>query len=135
MGRYSNELGKPTRLELGLDDIQAPRELVQQAQSPMQRLLCLMIEYSVESLTQRRYAGKPDSARLFIKATHSGALLRVTLEDDGAGLNLTQIASVAKEVRELKGSLSLVEEGGSGTHISLNMPCASVRWDIASKSL
>ena len=135
VGRFSNELGKPARLYLALDAIQAPRELVQQIQSQLQSLLCLIIQYSIESPKQRRSIGKADCASLCLRATHSDALLTVTLEDDGAGLSLNQLEIATNEIEVLGGTLTLAQQNTKGSHLSLTIPCASVRWDIASKSL
>lgn len=135
VGRYSNELGKPARLDLFLDEIEGARGVVEQLQSPLKSLLCLMIEHSVEGVVQRRASGKPDSARLSVRATRSVAVLTVTLEDDGAGLSANQLGSVPEEIRVLGGSLALQTECASGSLVSVTIPCASVRWDIASKSL
>lgn len=135
VGRCSNEWGKHARLELFLDEIEAARALVQQSQAPLERVLCLMIEHSIEGLAQRRGAGKPDSACLRVRAAHAGDALRVTLEDDGKGLSASQLAGVTEQVGALGGSLSLENAAVSGSLVSVIIPCASVRWDIASKSL
>ena len=135
VGRYSNERGKPARLALLIDGIEAPRTLVQGLQSPLQTLLCLMIEHSVELVTQRRAAGKPDSAQLRVLATRSGTQLRLCLQDDGSGLTGSELNSVSQELEALGGSLSLEGKEGGGSMISVLVDCASVRWDIASKPL
>jgi hypothetical protein len=135
VGRYSNERGKPARLKLYLDDFAAERAVVQRLQSPLQSLLCLMIEHSVEGAAQRRAVGKPDTASLTMRATHTGAELSVSVEDDGAGLTLSQIARVAEEIAIIGGSLNLSSEATGGSQVSVNIACVSVRWDIASKSL
>lgn len=135
VGRYSNERGKPARLTLLIDGIEAPRTLVQGFQSPLQRLLCLMIEHSIEPVTQRRAAGKPDSAQLRVLATRSCAQLRLCLQDDGRGLTGKELAGVSRELAALGGTLFLEGKGGGGSMISVLADCASVRWDIASKSL
>jgi len=135
VGRYSNERGKPARLELFLEEIEAARGLVEQLHSPLQTLLCLMIERSVEGIAQRRASGKPDCARLSLRAKRSAAVLTVTLEDDGTGLSVCDIASVTEEIGMLGGALTLENESANGRLVSVTIPCASVRWDIASKSL
>ena len=135
VGRFSNELAKPVRLALLFDEIAVARELVLGLQSPLACLLCLMIEHSVEGVARRRAAGKPDSAGLSVRASCRDAMLTVHLEDDGAGLEQYQIGSVAKEISALGGVLSLAGEAGSGSLVSVTIPCASARWDIASKSL
>ena len=135
VGRYSNERGKPARLALLIDGIEAPRTLVQGFQSPLQSLLCLMIEHSIEAVTQRRAAGKPDSAQLRVLATRSGSQLRLWLQDDGSGLTGNELSSVSQELGALGGTLSLEVKEGSGSMISVLVDCASVRWDIASKPL
>lgn len=135
VGRYSNERGKPARLALSIDGIEAPRTLVQGFQSPLQSLLCLMIEHSIETVAQRRAAGKPDCAQLRVRASRSGAQLTVCLQDDGRGLTLRELASVSQEFAALGGTLSLASVGAGSSIISVLVDCASVRWDIASKPL
>lgn len=135
VGRYSNERGKPARLALLIDGIEAPRTLVQRFQSPLQSLLCLMIEHSIEPVTQRRAAGKPDSAQLRVLATRSCNQLRLCLQDDGSGLTAKELAGVSHELAGIGGTLILEGKGGGGSIISVHADCASVRWDIASKSL
>lgn len=135
VGRYSNARGKSVRLDLSFDEIEAARVLVQQLQLPLERLLCLMIEHSVERAAARRSAGKQEGARLCIRAKRTGTELIVYLEDDGVGLTESQLTSVAEDIIALGGSLSLASDASSGTRLSVAVSCASARWDIASKSL
>lgn len=135
VGRYSNDLGKPARLDFDLDEIAISRALVQRLQLPIERVLSLMIEQSIEGVSQRRAAGKPDSARLHLRVTCCGAGLTLSLEDDGVGLTLNQLKIVIEEIEPLGGAISLPNEVGIGSLVRLTIPCASVRWDIASKSL
>ena len=135
VGRHSNERGKPARLELFLDAIEAPRDLVRRLQPLLERLLCLMIDHSVEGAAQRRAAGKPDGARLSMRATRVDAVLVLSLDDDGVGMSLPQLAHEKDEIAALGGSLLLRSEASSASLVTVRIPCASVRWDIASKSL
>lgn len=122
VGRYSNERGKSARLEFFLDEVAAPRGVVEQFQVPLRNLLCLIIEHSVEGVVQRRAAGKPDNAFLRLRATRSGATLNVCVEDDGTGLTASQVASVTEQIGALGGTLSLAGRCASGNLVRVTIP-------------
>lgn len=135
VGRYSNERNKAAQLELGLAGVRAARALVQKLLLPLQTLLALLIEFSIESPAQRCGAGKSASAKLMVRARRVGSELVVDIQDDGVGLEASHLEGVSAQVHALGGSLSLAPMSTNGSRIRLKIAAESPHWDIAAKPL
>src|SRR5205085_10378277 len=69
-----------------------------QLSEPLLHLLRNAVDHGIEPLAVRRAAGKPESGRIAVRASHEGTDVLIEVEDDGAGLDLDRIrnAAVAK---------------------------------------
>lgn len=89
--------GKKARLrvqggELGLD-----RELLDQLVGPLRHLVRNAAAHGIETPEQRQAAGKPAEGCVTLTVTRHADSLRITLTDDGRGLDSAAIGSAAVE--------------------------------------
>lgn len=135
VGRLGNEGDKQVRLFFVDEDAHAPRELVQCLQRALENLLTQLLERSIEPTAQRKAQGKMDTASIHIRATRSEQALNIWVEDDGAGLPETALASVQEVFSVTRGDVSLEPKRGAGCRVRIRLPLISARWDIATKPL
>lgn len=132
VGQQSNKLGKQACLVIAKDEIQVHRALVERLVSPLERLISLLIEHSIEAPALRMKIGKNECAHLTIHVRLGGGALTLLVEDDGCGVEIGQLAEVVAEIEALGGSLDLKAEYGMGARACLIVPTTSSHWDIAS---
>ena len=86
-------LGKDIRLHIIGGDVHADRVVLDGLREALVHLVRNAIDHGVESASVRAAAGKPAQATVTIAASISGDSISVTVEDDGAGLDLNAIRS------------------------------------------
>ena len=91
-------LGKDVRLHIVGGDVHADRVVLDGLREALVHLVRNAIDHGIESAPLRAAAGKPVQATVTISASISGDSISVTVEDDGAGLDLTAIRSSFKRV-------------------------------------
>jgi two-component system chemotaxis sensor kinase CheA len=128
--------GADTRLDHGTLDVLA---------EPLRRLVWLAVAHGIERPVQRREAGKPIVGRVSVAVTRMADRVRVTVEDDGCGVDeeaaldpaqVTQarvegldLAAVGMALNANGGSLSVTREPDRGTRFSLDLPLHAVMID------
>ena len=91
-------LGKDVRLQIIGGDVHADRVVLDGLREALVHLVRNAIDHGVESASARAAAGKPAQATVTIAASISGDSICVTVEDDGAGLDLAAIRSSFKRL-------------------------------------
>jgi two-component system sensor histidine kinase and response regulator WspE len=92
-------LGKSVKLEVGGEATAVDRDILELVQAPIDHLLRNAIDHGIESLAERRRAGKPEEGTVKLESAHSAGKLLVTISDDGRGI---EPAAVRKAVIERK---------------------------------
>ena len=93
----SNELGKQVMIDFEGGDVELDREIMEMIRDPMTHLLRNAIDHGIETPSERIAAGKREIGMLSISARHSGNEIRLTITDDGRGLNPERIVAKAIE--------------------------------------
>lgn len=93
----SRRLDKPVRLETSGEDTELDRTLVEQLADPLMHMIRNSMDHGIESPDVRRAAGKSETGRLALRASHVAGQISVEIEDDGAGLNRDKILAKAIE--------------------------------------
>ncbi len=83
----ARSLGKNVRFELLGGTVPVDRDILGKLEAPLNHMLRNCIDHGVETPTERRAAGKDETARVFIEARHHGGMLQVRVGDDGRGID------------------------------------------------
>ena len=91
----SNEMGKQIDLLTSGEETELDKTVIEKLNDPLVHLIRNSIDHGIESPEDREAKGKKKTGTVKLKAEHSGASVRITIEDDGAGLNRQKILSKA----------------------------------------
>lgn len=96
--RYlSRRTGKQIRFELGGDEVEVDRQIIEHLREPLRHLLVNAIDHGIESPETREAAGKAATATLAVRAQISKNNLVITVEDDGRGIDWEAVKESAWE--------------------------------------
>jgi two-component system chemotaxis sensor kinase CheA len=87
--------GKEVVLEISGGEVELDKRVLEQIKDPLVHLLRNAIDHGIETLDQRRAAGKPRIGMITLKAEQIGKDVIVSVSDDGAGLDMEAIRRVA----------------------------------------
>jgi len=90
--------GKRVRVELEGEDTELDKSTVDALAEPLLHLVRNAVDHGVETPERRAAAGKDPEALLRLSATQEGDLVRIEVEDDGAGLDVAAIAGRARSL-------------------------------------
>jgi two-component system chemotaxis sensor kinase CheA len=113
------------------DDTQLDFSALENLKEPVRALLAFSIRQSIEAPERRLAAGKDRSARVVVRLLKQDDQVVLTVEDDGAGIDLTRVALRAEQLgwqkdknllnvilRDGYGPLSNDDSVGSGTNLA-----------------
>jgi two-component system chemotaxis sensor kinase CheA len=83
--------GKQVDLELDDGGAEADRQVLERLREVLLHLLRNAVDHGIESPEQRTAHGKSPTGHITLRAVVSGDYLTITIEDDGAGLELDEI--------------------------------------------
>ncbi|MCW8874654.1 MAG: hybrid sensor histidine kinase/response regulator, partial [Gammaproteobacteria bacterium] len=95
----ARSLNKDVRLVIEGLGTRVDRDILSKVEAPLNHLVRNAVDHGVETVEERRAAGKPEQATITLEATHSAGMLSITVRDDGRGI----------EVESLRGKV--VEKG------------------------
>ena len=92
--------GKRVRFVHDVGNISVDRAVLSALSDPLLHLVRNSVDHGVESPQERIDAGKTEEAEIFLEAEHIGDSLRVTLRDDGKGIDPEHLKqrAVSKQV-------------------------------------
>jgi two-component system chemotaxis sensor kinase CheA len=88
--------GKNVALRIEGREIQMDRAILDGLQDPLRHLVRNAIDHGIESPADRSAARKPAQASLTVRAELKGAMVEVSVRDDGRGLDFAAIRARAK---------------------------------------
>ncbi len=106
----ARELNREVSLTLNGTETELDKNVVDQLRDPLLHIVRNSIDHGLESPDARLAAGKPREGRLVLSAFHSGALVMITVEDDGAGINDEAIRAKAVEQGMIPADAALTRE-------------------------
>ncbi len=95
VSRLADELGKDIVLNLSGEDIEIPRGLVKALQDPLVHIVRNSVDHGVETPEQRKEVNKNPQGKMDIFATRDDGLLKISISDDGKGIDPEQIRAKA----------------------------------------
>jgi two-component system sensor histidine kinase and response regulator WspE len=87
----ARQLGKSVHLEILGEQTGVDRDILEKLEAPLNHLIRNALDHGIESLDERRTAGKPETASLKLEARHVAGMLQITLTDDGRGIDIEKI--------------------------------------------
>ncbi len=91
----SNELGKEIELVTEGADTELDKTIIEHLGNPLVHLIRNSIDHGIETPDKRKKAGKPSKGTIVLSASHQGASVGITIEDDGGGLDSEYIRAKA----------------------------------------
>lgn len=121
--RLRRDLGKEVELGFVGGDTELDKLIVEQLVDPLVHIVRNSLDHAIESVEERRAAGKSDVGRVLVSAFQRGNHVVIEVEDDGRGMDLEAIRTKALETNVIeKGEvlnrgevLNLVFEAGLST--------------------
>jgi len=92
----SKETGKPVVLKTEGGDTEIDKVLVDQLHDPLMHIVRNAVDHGLEPVADRLAAGKPEKGQLTLSAGQQGREIRLTVADDGRGLNREKILKRAR---------------------------------------
>lgn len=87
--------GKPAELVVEGGDTEADKAIVETLFEPLLHVLRNAMDHGVEDASTRRARQKPPVARILLRAERAGDQVVVEVRDDGGGIDLARVRSVA----------------------------------------
>lgn len=84
----AQSVGKEISLVFEGGEIEVDRSILEGLKDPLRHLVRNAVDHGVELPSQRKTSGKPPGGQVRVTASLRGQQVEVTVEDDGAGLNL-----------------------------------------------
>jgi len=91
----ARQLGKSCELEITGGSISIDRELQRKLAAPLEHLIRNAIAHGIEAPATRLKLGKPETGRISIRVALEGTDLCLEVHDDGGGIDLAKVRSVA----------------------------------------
>ncbi len=93
----STSLGKEVKLEVEDSGIELDRTVLDAITDPLLHMLRNAIDHGLETPSERREKGKPETGVIRLSANRLGDRVEIQVEDDGNGIDLEAIKSKALE--------------------------------------
>ncbi|WP_444462289.1 chemotaxis protein CheA [Rhodobacter capsulatus] len=91
----SRKLGKSVDLRIEGETTEADKGVIEALADPLLHLMRNSLDHGIETPEERRAAGKPETARLVLRATQEGDKVVLQIEDDGRGIDPEKIRASA----------------------------------------
>jgi chemosensory pili system protein ChpA (sensor histidine kinase/response regulator) len=106
----AQEVGKKAELVVEGAQGELDRQVLERMLPPFEHMLRNAVIHGLESPAERLAAGKPETGRITMKLQREGAEVVITVEDDGAGLNVAAIRAKARQMGLLRPDQELTDE-------------------------
>ncbi len=91
----AKKTGKEIELVLKGEDTELDKTVVELIGDPLMHLIRNSVDHGIESPEERLASGKPQLGTITLDAYHEGNHIAIVISDDGAGLDLEKIRSIA----------------------------------------
>ncbi len=98
----AKQCGKDVALEVSGQNTDLDKGILDALAEPLMHLVRNAVDHGVEHAEERITAGKPARGTIYLNAYHQGTQVVIEVRDDGRGIDLTQIRSLAVEKGVLK---------------------------------
>jgi two-component system, chemotaxis family, sensor kinase CheA len=102
--------GKQASLELAGEDTELDRNMVEELADPLMHMIRNAVDHGTEPPETRIARGKSPTARLGLKAWHTGGFIHIEISDDGRGLVREKILAKARQRGLVSGGENLSDQ-------------------------
>lgn len=106
----SRDLGKEVRLTTSGEETEIDKTVIERLHDPLVHLIRNAIDHGLEPPAEREAAGKPREGQVRLSAVHSGAHVRISIGDDGRGVDPAIIRAKAEEMGLLQPGAELSDQ-------------------------
>jgi two-component system chemotaxis sensor kinase CheA len=92
----SRALGKQVNFVIEGRDIEIDRAILEEMADPLMHLLRNALDHGIELPAERYAAGKPEKARLTLRAWRDRSSVRIQIAEDGRGVNVKKVLAKAR---------------------------------------
>ena len=89
----AGDLKKEVVLNINGLDTPVDRDVLEKIKAPLNHLLRNAVDHGIETVNVRAESGKNQQAKISLSASHGAGMLRVTVRDDGSGIDLEGLRS------------------------------------------
>jgi two-component system chemotaxis sensor kinase CheA len=93
----AQQLDKKIDLIMVGESTELDKTVMEKIGDPLVHLVRNSVDHGIESVENRKAAGKSETGTITLKAFHQGGHVMIQISDDGAGLNAERILNKAKE--------------------------------------
>jgi two-component system chemotaxis sensor kinase CheA len=93
----SKSLNKKINLVIEGEDTELDKSVIEDLLDPIMHSVRNSIDHGIESLEERRAAGKPEEGMVLLKATNEGNMIVIEIADDGKGIDVEAVKAKAVE--------------------------------------
>ncbi len=94
----AQKLGKKVELTMAGEATELDKALIEKITDPLTHLMRNAIDHGIETPEERSAAGKPESGKVTLRASHQGGSIVIEVTDDGRGLPRDGILAKAREL-------------------------------------
>jgi two-component system chemotaxis sensor kinase CheA len=87
----SSEMGKSINLIMEGEETELDKTVIEKLNDPLVHIIRNSIDHGIETAEERKKKGKSEEGSLKLTAVHAGGYVKISVEDDGAGLNRQKI--------------------------------------------
>jgi two-component system chemotaxis sensor kinase CheA len=92
----ARESGRAVELQVSGQDTEVDKYLVERMMDPVLHLVRNAVSHGIESVDDRRAAGKPETGRLTLSAASVGDVVTLEIADDGRGIDVEAVRRRAR---------------------------------------
>jgi two-component system, chemotaxis family, sensor kinase CheA len=93
----ARQIGKSVEVELAGAELELDRSILDRLADPLVHLVRNAVDHGIESPAARSAAGKPEEGQITIDARRDKNTIRISVADDGAGIDLDAVRAKAIE--------------------------------------
>jgi len=93
----SKSLNKKINLVIEGEDTELDKSVIEDLLDPIMHSVRNSIDHGIESIEERRAAGKPDEGMVLLKAANEGNMIVIEIADDGKGIDVESVKAKAVE--------------------------------------
>lgn len=140
----SKTLGKPVELVIEGEDTELDKSVIEDLLDPLIHCVRNSIDHGIETPSERRGAGKPETGTVRLSASNEGNMINIEIQDDGKGIDVDTIRQKAaarglihpsKTLSDVEAYNLIFEPGFSTAKNITNISGRGVGLDVVKKQI